>query len=482
MLGRFVDRGLPPLGQRQASTSEASVSNDHDGAILIEQQVHPTVKDLSLREPTAASAIWTTFDTGLLAQWSTEADVQSRVVQVMADAICLAGLPSGTIRLATELGLTRLRPDIWVLKSASGVPVGVIEVKRPSPAIMDHRRVHGQIFDYMRCVKTLFGVKHVLGIVTTYTKWRFYWFEESDRYAAADTCTAIENLGGARKEDGIGRVRYDDEGDEGEDDDEEEEEEVDLNTTFTQSDDDNAPVKEDESPRVLHGTKVYDSEQAGPELSALLASVVYKMWKSPCTPIPALSSSVRVCMNETQWFWARVPATIEDVNDADMPTGRATRFFLLRDLGGGVDGRAWRACTTSGTGCVIKFCKKAPAEDQRQRLEAEANVWRAAWGVEGVRVTTLAGEPALIMPYARAVKGQPLSHKAKQQVRAAIAEMASSGYCHEDLSWRHVGRLGLRRQRRVIFFDLASVSRVDTHVLESVTAAKAKMLNALGLE
>jgi hypothetical protein len=459
------------------------VSQDHHEAILIEHQVHPTLKDLPLREPTTASTIWTAFDSGQLAHWgpASAAEVQMWVIQVLMDAINLAGLPSGTINLAVAGPcLTKLRPDIWVL-TASGVPVGVVEVKRPSPTIMDHRRVHGQIFDYMRCVKTYFGVKHVLGIVTTYTEWRFYWFKESDHYAAADTCAAIENLRDARKEDVIDSVRDDDDSDDS-DDDENTDEQDDLNTTFTQSDDDDGPVEVDESPRVLHGTKVYDSAQAGPELSALLASIVYKMSKSPCTPVLVLPSSVRVCMDQTQWFWARVPATIQDVNDADMPTRRATRFFLLRDLRGGADGRAWRACTTSGTGCAIKFCKRASVADQTKRLKAEAEVWCAAWGVKGVRVATLAGEPALVMPYARAVQ-QPLSNKAKQQVREAIDRMASSGYCHDDLAWRHVGRLGLRQQwRRVIFFDLASVSRVDTRMPESVTAAKAKMLNALGLD
>ncbi len=186
-------------------------------------------------------------------------------------------------------------------------------------------------------------------------------------------------------------------------------------------------------------------------------------------------------MNQAQWFWARVPSTLKDVDDASMPTRRATRFFLLRDLRGGADGRVWRACTTSGTGCAIKFCTRSSVIDQTQRLEAEAEVWRAAWGVKGVRVATLVGEPALVMPYARAVK-KPVSGQAEQQVREAIHRMASSGYCHEDLDWRHVGRLRLRQQRRVVFFDLARVSPVDTREPESATAAKAKMLNALGLE
>jgi hypothetical protein len=331
--------------------------------------------------------------------------------------------------------------------------------------------LHGQIFDYMRCVKTFFGVEHVFGILTTYSEWRFYWFVESDHYAAADTCAAIEDLGGARN---VGSARGDDDDDDDDDD---------LNTTFTQADDDDddddGPVEEDKSPRLLHSTKVYSAEKAGPVLSALLASVIYKMCYSPCTIVRLLPASIRICMDQTQWFWARVSRTIKDLNDADVPSRRATKFFLLRDLRGGADGRAWRACTTSGTGCVIKFRKRDPTEDPAQLLEEEAQVWRAAWGVKGVRVATLAGEPALVMPYARAVQ-EPVSGQA-EQVREAIHRMASSGYCHEDLDWRHVGRLRLRQQRRVVFFDLARVSPVDTGVPESVTAAKTKMLKALGL-
>jgi hypothetical protein len=71
--------------------------------------------------------------------------------------------------------------------------------------------------------------------------------------------------------------------------------------------------------------------------------------------------------------------------------------------------------------------------------------------------------------------------KAEQQVREAIDRMVSRGYCHNDLDWRHVGRLRQHRQQRVIFFDLVNVSRVDTYLPEAVTAAKTKMLQALGL-
>jgi hypothetical protein len=63
-------------------------------------------------------------------------------------------------------------------------------------------------------------------------------------------------------------------------------------------------VERDNSPHVLHGTKVYDAKEARPELAALLASVVYKMCNSPIHIIHLLPSSIHICMNEAQWFWA----------------------------------------------------------------------------------------------------------------------------------------------------------------------------------
>jgi hypothetical protein len=45
------------------------------------------------------------------------------------------------------------------------------------------------------------------------------------------------------------------------------------------------------------------------------------------------------------------------------------------------------------------------------------------WKVNGVRVTTLAGQPALLMPYAHAIKDP--SDKDKLDMQNAIREMAS---------------------------------------------------------
>ena len=41
----------------------------------------------------------------------------------------------------------------------------------------------------------------------------------------------------------------------------------------------------------------------------------------------------------------------------------------------------------------------------RQRYDKEADRWRKIWNTSGVRVITLYGQPALIMPYFKMCKG-----------------------------------------------------------------------------
>lgn len=73
--------------------------------------------------------------------------------------------------------------------SKSGIPVGVIEVKKTPKEIdiMNHPQVHGQILDYMLRLKSFHGLRSVFGIVSTYSQWRFYWLPECDKAAEAST-------------------------------------------------------------------------------------------------------------------------------------------------------------------------------------------------------------------------------------------------------------------------------------------------------
>lgn len=66
-----------------------------------------------------------------------------------------------------------------------GIPIGVVEVKKPTVEL-NYSKISGQLYDYMMRLKTFYGIKHVFGICTSYEKWRFFWFPESNIYANSD--------------------------------------------------------------------------------------------------------------------------------------------------------------------------------------------------------------------------------------------------------------------------------------------------------
>ena len=186
-----------------------------------------------------------------------------------------------------------------------------------------------------------------------------------------------------------------------------------------------------------------------------------------------------------------------------MPTLQAKRFILLRDLNGGADGRVWFACTLSGLVGVLKFGQLKDKDDNlskaKERLEGEAKLWRDVWNQKDVRVISLAGDHALLMPYVKAIDLEQVkqSPELSAAVHSAIKEMASAGYYHKDLHWRHVGlleapvvagkgknRRGSKKQSQqststalpaVVLFDLALVDEV------SEEQAMTQMLKALKL-
>jgi hypothetical protein len=69
----------------------------------------------------------------------------------------------------------------------------------------------------------------------------------------------------------------------------------------------------------------------------------------------------------------------------------------------------------------------------------------------------------------------------KMEVLSAIETMAKRGYCHEDLSWRHVGLYKTKGRIRVVLFDVAKTSTVGNNESDQ-NAAIVKMKNSLQLK
>lgn len=213
-----------------------------------------------------------------------------------------------------------------------------------------------------------------------------------------------------------------------------------------------------------------------------------------------------IIMDSTQWYWATVsfkhvgPSRRQfALNYSKMPTPSAGRFILLRDLHGGADGRVWMVCTEAGHVGVLKFGQLRERETDlsavKARLEQEAQVWISVWKQPHVRVISLAGEHALLMPYVEPValdeKHAPIrTPLLERAVHAAVQQMAAAGYCHLDLHWRHVGMLHgegaiqLRRKKKSTSGDVPSIILFDlTRVKQSTEEeAMTHMLEALELD
>ena len=111
--------------------------------------------------------------------YSREIQVQIHVSTLMKDVIrsCNYNLSPDT-----EAALNGLKIDIGFLRNEGDDICGTIEVKQPKranavppdPDPMCHPKVVTQVLDQMIPLRTLYGVKNVYGILSTYKSWRFF--------------------------------------------------------------------------------------------------------------------------------------------------------------------------------------------------------------------------------------------------------------------------------------------------------------------
>jgi hypothetical protein len=171
----------------------------------------------------------------------------------------------------------------------------------------------------------------------------------------------------------------------------------------------------------------------------------------PVLPIKLFDvSRPYIVVTEASWVWKslKFPKKLR-LRSREMPQTNTKQFCLLKDFRGGVDGRVWLACSTSGRACVIKFASNEDhvSDDQQlQRLECERNLWHEIHNEKRVRVQRCAGHWALVMPFLRHLTQEDLkSDEKRKAVVAAVNTLAAKGYVQLDASLRHVGWLSPQR-------------------------------------
>ena len=411
--------------------------------------------------------------------------------------------------------------------SNRGIPVGVCEVKRPGKHIMNSPYIFGQIYDYMLRLRTFHGLKHVFGIVSTYEQWRLFWLEDccdaaistvlpsnnpdsaaSNSFSSSPSVQAPYSLPHLIPVSALltsasasssfssptpiscsasGNDTKDDPPSEEGKEEEQEDAESDEAELIESS-------KLDDATRILCGTAIIEWNHRN--LPLILCSVLHKMAASPVSQVQ-LVDPMRpyIIIDSNQWYWATVyfnsgcTSRHSFLNYSKMPTRKANKFILLRDLHGGADGRVWMVCTEAGLVGVLKFGQFRERETDlaavKARLEQEAKIWVTVWKQPHVRVISLAGDYALLMPYIEPipleVNHSPIrSPLLDSAVHSAVQQMAVAGYCHLDLHWRHVGILPTQQTSKsnkktqkpisspsIILFDLARVKRSSMVEIEA---------------
>lgn len=414
--------GLPPFREDESvGFSDASRSEKHVAA-RVRAELYLSPQDTRPLREITDSKIWA----GLAynddaVTWKSEADVQRFVVEVMEELIPMAGIHFICHMDLTVLGM---RPDVWLImrreRLANGGlgasrPVGVIEVKKPLAGILDDPRFLGQVLDYLRILRHQFGVIDAFAIGTTYSQWRVYRLPENDV-----ACGPNRLVDAGATLDVFSDVRV-------------------LCSTLCRA------------------LRCMNEAAVQPEDTEL--------------PLSLDPSRAYMQVDVDSWSWATRKAKVLNYNR--MPT--SSSLLLLRDLGRGLHGHAWLACSDAGLVCVVKIASSSATSAAQAHalaqdsLEAELRAWEIVNPHAAVALGTVMSRRALRMAFARPV----VQGECDALVAAAVAAMAAKGVWHRDLHWRHVGML----DAIITFLDFGSCMLGNG----DVGAAQAAMLQDLGL-
>lgn len=96
---------------------------------------------------------------------------------------------------------------------------------------------------------------------------------------------------------------------------------------------------------------------------------------------------------------------LSSLNYDKFPNTNATEFLLLKELGMGIEGRAWLACTVlTGLVCVIKIFHGTALEgtlnEAQTRLAKQKELWNTLWKLKTFSLTlNRLNTTAFVMPY-----------------------------------------------------------------------------------
>lgn len=365
----------------------------------------------------------------------------------------------------SEVATFSIRPDLWVV-SIRGIPVGVIEVKKPDvpgkPSAMSHPNVLGELFDFMKHLPNFYGVHPVFGILTNFQSWRIAWLpDEATDSLAAESVEFDDDGEGVQEETGkVAKIQSKSQ----------REELRELRPTASRVNpiihavEEEGPSTEDEKENVdsvnsrkgfLHVSKVFHRHD--PETLLAVCSAIVKMCEAKISPFsnPFDKLSQRTLLKFTKGndsvVWTRL-----DVAPMWNKAAHPKKYlYAVEDLGRGANGRVWLVCTSSGAVGVLKF---SLSDDPGKSLDAEYDMWKIAYPSMAVYREVWCKHEALRMPHFAVV--QPVDRRTKiPLIRQTLeSDFHQHGIVHEDVFWRNIGiYVDNNGDEKIVVYDMGSV-------------------------
>jgi hypothetical protein len=463
--GKSVRLGQPPIDVGSISSSSASVPSNHAPATVeLDDSGFALFESDGCPRKGVHQVLWSLFanDQNEYFEWSSEHDICGFVTLFLKEVARELDLP---LKFRTEVGFFSLRPDITVVK-ALGIPVGVIEVKRPTKGILDNQAVLGELYDYMKQVVNFYGLKQVFGILTTYQEWRVCWMTDDHSIRLAGIAPVEEEVKTEPRTPPVkgfkGREKTSPpgltpsktmEGGHGLDKMEEESGSP-------------ATIEKDDTARRMMSTRVWNVDE---NVFNVVGSALWKMSAAETDQTKVGPGQMVIQVTQSSFFWCKRPVAtfVDRLQWTKVP--RAKNLLLLEDLGVGHSGRVWLVCSASGLVGVLKFSVAEPPNGwlgdlqttrnfQKEKLETELKWWKKIYPELGkmCRVQKFAGFWALLMPHLCSPKRNDV---ALQGVEDSLREhFVKHGLEHRDVAWRNIGFYKQNGKDWYVVYDLESVT------------------------
>ena len=189
-IGWIINKGLPPIGPGMLNTKPSKSQMKTIDYGLVSDEIELSVlQGLDVHTNIRTSTIWINYNKK---GWENETTIRNCVETALKDCIEATGSLRDLIKIAPEMTFPGVdankkdRTDLAVLKLDNIASlIGAIEVKKPptTSQISAGKEFNfddaGQIVQYMYDLRASYGIRFIFGILTTYTKWRFLWFEDS---------------------------------------------------------------------------------------------------------------------------------------------------------------------------------------------------------------------------------------------------------------------------------------------------------------